>query len=108
MTCDESVASVGSTPMATTKRLAPKGKLVWRISEANPMGGWVDPGKHDSLDPFDLSAEFPDLPEVSSGSRVDSSFDLLRGTDISEDDAGDTVPSDLLDELFAPIKPAPP
>jgi len=94
--------------MATTKRLAPKGRLVWRISEGNPMGGWVDPGKLDGPGPFDLSAEFPELPEVSSGSRVDSSFDLLRGTDISEDDAGDTIPSDLLDELFAPIKPAPP
>jgi hypothetical protein len=93
--------------MATGKRPLTKGKLVWRISADNPMGGWVDPGKLDVLDHFDLSAEFPELPEVSSGSRVDSSFDLLRGTDISEDDAGDTVPSDLLDELFAPIKKAP-
>ncbi len=86
--------------MATIKPNSPKAKLVWRISESAPMGEWVDPTK---LDDLDLSAA---LPEVSSGSRVDSSFDLLRGTDISEDDAGDTVPSELLDELFAPIKKA--
>jgi len=90
--------------MTATKRPAPKGKLVWRISADNPMGRWVDLAKLDQFDLSDLSAEFPDLPEVSSGSRVDSSFDLLRGTDISEGDAGDTVPSELLDELFAPIK----
>lgn len=84
--------------MATVKPNSPKAKLVWRISESAPMGEWVDPAK---LDDLHLSAA---LPEVSSGSRVDSSFDLLRGTDISEGDAGDTVPSELLDELFAPIK----
>jgi hypothetical protein len=46
---------------------------------------------------------------VTSGGYVMSSFDLLSGTDIDEDDT--TIPGDLFDELFAadpktPKKPA--
>ena len=58
------------------------------------MGEWID---------LDAPVERPapiDLPEVSSGGWVTSSFDLLRGTDVSDDP--DTVPGELLDELFAP------
>ena len=77
--------------MATMKSPSPKGKLVWRISERAPMGEWVDPAQHDE------PTLAPNLPEVSSGGWVISSFDLLHGTDITEDD---TIPGDLLDELF--------
>ena len=41
-----------------------------------------------------------DLPEVSYGSWVTSSYDLLDGAEVIEDP--DTLPGDLLDELFAP------
>ena len=77
--------------MATMKSPSPKGRLVWRISERAPMGEWVDPAQ---LDEPTLA---PNLPEVSSGGWVISSFDLLHGTDITEDT---TIPGDLLDELF--------
>jgi hypothetical protein len=86
--------------MATFRAPQPHRKQVWRISERAPMGEWVDLVK---------DAQFlapPELPEVSSGSRVDSSFDLLNGTDIIEDTDADTIPADLLDELFAPTKKA--
>ena len=67
--------------------------LVWRISEDVPMGEWVDSGSTGS-------ARLPrkDLPEVSYGSWVTSSYDLLEGTDVVE--GADTVPDDLFDELF--------
>lgn len=81
--------------MATFKAPRPQGRRVWRISEHAPLGEWVDPsGADDNVPP-------PELPEVSSGGWVISSFDLLHGTDISENGEGDTVPGELLDELFA-------
>jgi hypothetical protein len=45
------------------------------------------------------------LPEVTSGGYVMSSFDLLSGTDIDEDDT--TIPGELFDELFASPPKAP-
>jgi hypothetical protein len=41
-----------------------------------------------------------ELPEVSYGSWVTSSYDLLDGSEVIEDP--DTLPGDLFDELFAP------
>ena len=68
-------------------------KPVWRISEDVPMGEWVDSGSTSLPRP-----PRKDLPEVSYGSWVTSSYDLLNGTDIVEGD--DTVPGDLFDQLF--------
>jgi len=82
----------------TFKAQQPQRRRVWRISERASMAAWVDPVKEaDKVPP-------PELPEVSSGSRLDSSFDLLNGTDIIEDTDADTIPADLLDELFSPTK----
>lgn len=75
-----------SSPQATN--------LVWRISEAAPLGELVDLDTL-AIPTIPLSKN---QPEVSSGGWVMSSFDLLHGTDISEDE--DTVPGDLFDELF--------
>ena len=86
--------------MATFKAQQLHGKCVWRISERAPMGEWVDLSRDAEHKPS------PKVPEVSCGSRVDSSFDLLQGTDIIEDGEADTVPADLLDQLFAPTKKA--
>jgi hypothetical protein len=70
-----------------------KKRLVWRITESALQGEWVD------LDAVPLSAK-RDLPEVSSGGWTESSFDLLSGTEVSENP--ETVPDALFDELFRP------
>ena len=83
--------------MAKVKSPGSQKKLVWRISERAPKGEWVDPGSVAAPG----SVPTGELPEVSSGGWVMSSFDLLNGTDIIEGD-DDTLPGDLFDELFAP------
>lgn len=70
---------------------------VWRISEAAPLGEWVDKAAAAHRPPA------ADAPEVTFGSWF-SSYDLLDGASVSE--AGDTVPSDLFDELFKPASGA--
>jgi hypothetical protein len=74
-------------------------KMVWRISESAPMGEWVVRAAPVVAKPG------TELPEVSSGSWVTSSYDLLDGTDVIEDP--DTLPADLFDELFAPKQEIP-
>ncbi len=76
---------------------APK-RLVWRISDHAPLGEWVDP--HQVVEPSKI-----DLPEVSSGRWLRSSFDLLNGVEVNDDP--NTVPDDLFDELFPPPPEAP-
>ncbi len=73
-------------------------KPIWRISEDAPLGEWVDSGSTSPPRPSRI-----DLPEVSSGSWVTSSYDLLKGADIVEGD--DSVRGELFDELFG-TKPA--
>jgi len=69
-------------------------KKVWRISSDAPLGRWVD------LAPSPVE---PGQPEerIEPGWRQ-SSFDLAYGLEV--EDATDTVPGELLDELFK--KPA--
>lgn len=77
----------------------PRKKLVWRISARAPKGEWVDPSLAEQPSPASP------LPEVTFGGYVMSSFDLLSGTDVDEDDT--TIPGELFDELFAKdAKPA--
>lgn len=67
-------------------------KKVWRITETAPMGEWV-------VNAPPVAARLSrELPEVSYGTWVTSSYDLLDGADVVEDP--DTVPGELLDELF--------
>jgi hypothetical protein len=71
--------------------------LVWRISPDAPKGAWVD-----------LATILPvkvDAPDFESGAWLMSSFDLQYGADIS--DVSDTVPADLLDQLFPPKDDSP-
>lgn len=75
-------------------------RLIWRMTESAPMGEWVDPDA--PVSPRDAKK---DLPEVSSGGWVASSFDLLSGSEVSDDP--DTVPNALWDELFGPPGVAP-
>jgi hypothetical protein len=67
-------------------------KKVWRISSDAPLGRWVDPGTGKEPDE-------PRQPEerIEPGWRQ-SSFDLAYGLEVQ--DATDTVPGELLDELF--------
>ena len=76
-----------------------KSALIWRISAEAPQGQWVDPTKSRNDPPMG------NLPEVSYGGWASSSFDLLRGVDVTDDP--DTVPDALFDELFASKKDGP-
>ncbi|MBK6862876.1 MAG: hypothetical protein IPG91_04540 [Ideonella sp.] len=67
-------------------------KLVWRISADAPKGEWVDPDQIEPAPP--KLAE----PEVSTGSWVTSSFDLLSGADVIE--SSGTLTPGMFDELF--------
>ena len=92
--------------MVQRKQPVPVKRLVWRITEAAPLGEYVD-----SRAPHAKPAE-PPLPEatVSTGGWVVSSFELLHGADITE--GYDTVPGDLFDAFFSspepPAKPTEP
>ena len=68
-----------------------KKKLIWRISEAAPLGEFIDP------DVPSPPVRVKSLDIVQPGWAI-SSFELLRGVDISEDP--ETVPADLFDQLF--------
>ena len=83
------------------KPTPPVKRLVWRISEAAPLGEFVDP---DAVR-RPLPRPDSDSLEVSTtGGWVVSSYELLAGTDVTE--GPDTVPADLFDELFpAPVPP---
>ncbi len=75
----------------------PQKMLVWRMSEGSTLGEWVDPMINAAASPrMQRHSTF----EVRGESWVSSSCDLIRGCDVS--DNPDTVPGDLLDELFAP------
>ena len=80
----------------------PKGtsaSKVWRISENTPMGEWVDL----AASPRVPAISRPELPEVEQGTWVRSSYDLLDGIEMNE--AADSVPAELFDELFgAPVR----
>ena len=82
----------------------PPVKRVWRISQTHPVGGWVEPGPQAAAAPVYALGQRPSpavssaLPEVSYGSWVTSSYDLLDGSDVTEDP--DTLPGELLDDLF--------
>ena len=78
--------------MARSKPSA-SAKMVWRVSKSAPMGEWVRPSAHVNAKPA------KGLPEVSYGTWVTSSYDLLDGADVIEDP--DTIPGELFDELFA-------
>ena len=80
-------------------------RLIWRISDRAPLGEWVDPNI-----PVERPKKEHELPEVTQGRWMRSSFDLLSGVDV--DDSPNTVPDELFDELFmsppAKDKPKPP
>ncbi len=68
-----------------------KKKLIWRISSDAPLGEFVDPDAQ--APPISVTS-----PDVAQPGWAISSFELMRGVDISE--GPETVPADLFDELF--------
>ncbi|MEO7152469.1 MAG: hypothetical protein ABIX46_12285 [Burkholderiaceae bacterium] len=75
------------------RRVGAERRLVWRISQLDPQGEWVDPGTVET----DISEAARDV--ASGSSWASSSFDLLQGVEVTEDDP-DTMPAELYDELF--------
>jgi hypothetical protein len=76
-------------------------KRVWRISASNPNGEWVDISPARKVQPAPVkSRPTSALSADEEGHWLMSSFDLLHGTDVTEDPA--TVPDDLFDKLFPP------
>jgi hypothetical protein len=69
-------------------------RKVWRITSDAPQGRWVDPEAE--------RVEQGEPEERFEPGWRQSSFDLAFGLDVH--DATDTVPGELLDELFK--KPA--
>jgi hypothetical protein len=76
-------------------------RLVWRISELLPQGGWVDPSKVDD------AAAPAQAPEIVSRDFAMSSFDLLAGTEVVEGDAESMSP-ELFDQFFKAAGEVPP
>lgn len=80
--------------MAQHKPSAKTKKQVWRMTDAAPLGEIVDPNATNAASPA------RDDAERSAGGWVVSSFELLHGAEVSEDE--NTIPGELFDELFAP------
>ena len=82
-----------------TQRMPPatKSTKVWRITADAPQGAWVDAAT--------IPASKDNAPEFQSGAWLMSSFDLQYGAEIK--DVTDTVPEDLLDQLFPPKDDSP-
>ena len=76
--------------MVVSRTGSTRKRRVWRITPDAPLGKYVD------LD--DVSQGRPEPPEHFEPGWRQSSFDLAYGLEVRE--ASDTVPGDLLDELF--------
>jgi hypothetical protein len=74
--------------------------LLGRIGAAAAQGKPTDPARSQSARPVDQA------PEAPHGGWATSTYELLNGAEVSDDP--DTVPSELLDELFAPKQEPPP
>ena len=70
-------------------------RLVWRITQANPQGVFVQASGRGAEDPL--------LPDPSERGFVPSSLDLLFGVDVSEAPL-DTLPGELIDAFTTPEK----
>ena len=68
-----------------------KKKLIWRISNEAPLGEFIDPDA-------EVPQVSPKSTDIAQPGWAISSFELMRGVDISEDP--ETVPADLFDQLF--------
>jgi hypothetical protein len=88
------VETVSRLFMAQHKPPTKTKKQVWRITDAAPLGEIVDP------DAAATPVPAREDSERSAGGWVVSSFELLHGAEVNEDES--TIPGELFDELFAP------
>jgi hypothetical protein len=100
---------LGAQLKSPPKPTDPADNWRWRAVPGATGGEWVDSSAPPPA-PLRLAPPAPvtpapmtDLPEVSTGGWLVSSFDLLSGIDVVE--GGDTVPADLFDQLFPPDEP---
>ena len=96
--------SGGAGPRSPLPRRAaakPESKRVWRISDRAPLGEWVDPSIPVEAPP-DAAAE---STNERSGGWLESSMDLLRGTEVRHDI--ETEPGELFGEFEPPPKKPP-
>ncbi len=93
--------STQKAPAARPKTAANTKRAVWRISDHAPMGEWVDP----NAVPVPADAAPRPQPEVSSSGWIESSLDLLNGTDVSEDH--ESEPGELFDDVNRKQRPPP-
>lgn len=81
----------------------PGRRRIWRVTPEAPMGEFVE------LDAAGAKADEPlperdARPESGESNWVQSSFDLAIGLEVSDFD--DTVPAELLEELFKTPPPS--
>jgi hypothetical protein len=85
--------------MSAPRKPAAAANKFWRITKSTPNAERVRKATPDMYKPS------KNLPEVSYGTWVTSSYDLADGADVTE--IPDTLPAELFDELFPP-KPGTP
>lgn len=88
--------------MKPRKPLDPADNWDWRVRRGAPGGEWVDSSAPTSgpLRRASPRAPITELPEVTTGGWLVSSFDLLSGIDVV-DEGADSEPADLFDEFFS-------
>ena len=87
--------------MSQSKNPVETRRRIWRITEAAPLGEFVDvtPANASAKPASTASPEDASVtPERRESGWRASSHDLLSGIEISEEP--DTIPDDLLDALF--------
>jgi hypothetical protein len=92
--CRDASAELSAPPNPTVPA-----RKFWLVSKNAPKAERVD------KDAPAMSKPRSDLPEVSYGNWVTSSYDLLDGVEVTEDP--DTIPDELFDELFVPKQGSP-
>jgi hypothetical protein len=85
--------------MSAPRKPTVPARKFWRITKSTPNAERVE------TDAPAAPKSSKELPEVSYGNWVTSSYDLLDGVEVTE--LPDTIPDELFDELFGP-KPGTP
>lgn len=74
-------------------------KMIWRISEAAPLGEWVRPVDIEAHRHRGEPASEEDAREKSERGWHHSSRELVQGMEVHEESL-DTLSDDVLDQLF--------
>jgi hypothetical protein len=77
-------------------------KLIWRISEAAPLGEYVRPEQDAESRPDAEPVAGQSPAEIPERGWHHSSHDLVQGVDMSEEPL-DTLPDDLFDQFIKKV-----